>query len=82
MPTRFSASGRLLETLRLGGKRSGSVFAFLIFLAMVSASSVRLMRVMSDSSDFDIFFKPSRKLITRVAGPVISGSGNGKNPPS
>ena len=40
------------------------------------------MRVMSDSSDFDIFLLPSRKLITRVAGPVISGSGSGKKPPS
>jgi tryptophanyl-tRNA synthetase len=38
-------------------------------------------RVMSDSSDFDIFLVPSRKLITRVAGPVMSGSGNGKKPP-
>ena len=36
------------------------------------------MREKSDSSDFDIFFVPSRKLITRVPGPVITGSGNGK----
>ena len=32
----------------------------------------------SEASDFDIFFVPSRKLITRVAGPEINGSGNGK----
>ena len=49
---------------------------------MVSASSVRLMRELSDGSDFDIFLVPSRRLITRVAGPVISGSGSGKNSPS
>ena len=49
---------------------------------MVSASSVRLIRELSDESDFDIFLVPSRKLITRVAGPVISGSGCGKNNPS
>jgi hypothetical protein len=29
-------------------------------------------------SDFDIFFVPSRRLITRVAAPKICGSGNGK----
>ena len=29
-------------------------------------------------SDFDIFFEPSRRLITRVAAPWISGSGSGK----
>jgi hypothetical protein len=36
---------------------------------------------MSDSSDFDIFRMPSRKLMTRVAGPWIMGSGKGKKPP-
>ena len=45
------------KPLTSDGSGSGSVFAFLIFLAMVSASSVRLMRVMSDSSDFDIFLR-------------------------
>ena len=45
---------------------------------MVSASSVRLMRDMSDGSDFDIFLVPSRRLMTRVAGPMIRGSGSGK----
>ena len=40
------------------------------------------MRELSDASDFDIFLVPSRRLITRVAGPVISGSGCGKNNPS
>ncbi len=81
MPTRLSASGRASNPFSSDGSGSGSVLAFLIFLAMASASSVRLMRVMSDSSDFDIFLVPSRKLITRVAGPVISGSGSGKKPP-
>ncbi len=37
---------------------------------------------MSEGSDFDIFFVPSRKLMTRVAGPVITGSGCGKKMPS
>jgi len=36
---------------------------------MVSASSVRLIRELSDASDFDIFLVPSRNDITRVAGP-------------
>ena len=57
----------------------GSVLALRIFWAMVSASSVRLMRDWSDGSDFDIFLVPSRSDITRVAGPWISGSGSGKN---
>ena len=33
---------------------------------------------MSLSSDLDIFLVPSRKLITRVAVPMITGSGWGK----
>src|SRR5256714_123463 len=33
----------------------------------------------SDASDFDIFLLPSRRLITRVAGPWIIGSVSGKN---
>ena len=49
---------------------------------MVSASSVRLMRDRSEGSDFDIFFVPSRRLMTRVAGPVMTGSGSGKKTPS
>ncbi len=36
------------------------------------------MREKSDSSDFDIFFVPSRKLMTRVPGPVMNGSGKRK----
>ena len=72
--------GPRLQSFTSDGSGSGSVLAFRIFLAMVSASSVRLMRDMSDSSDFDIFFVPSRKHMTRVAGPVISGSGSGKKP--
>ena len=79
MPTRLSASGRVSRPFSSDGNGSGSVFALRIFCAMVSASSVRLMRELSDGSDFDIFLVPSRKLITRVAGPVISGSGCGKN---
>ena len=61
------------------GSGSGSVLARRIFSAIVSASSVRLMRDWSDGSDFDIFLVPSRSDITRVAGPWISGSGCGKN---
>ena len=82
MPMRLSASARPSNPFSSDGSGSGSVLAFLIFLAMESASSVRLMRVMSLSSDFDIFLVPSRKLITRVAGPVIRGSGSGKKPSS
>jgi hypothetical protein len=52
--------------------------ALRIFFAMASASSVRLIRLMSDGSDFDIFFDPSRRLITRVAAPSITGSVIGK----
>ena len=39
------------------------------------------MRLRSDGSDFHIFFVPSRKLITRVAGPAISGSAAERNLP-
>ena len=49
------------------------------FFAIVSASSVMLIRSMSDSPDFDIFLVPSRRFITRVAGPSITGSASGKN---
>ena len=45
---------------------------------MVSASSVRLIRLASEGSDFDIFFDPSRKDMTRVAAPSITGSVMGK----
>ncbi len=38
-----------------------------------------LIRELSDGSDFDIFEEPSRRLITRVAAPKISGSVIGKN---
>ena len=44
----------------------------------MSASSISAISEYSDGSDFDIFFVPSRRLITRVAGPWISGSGSGK----
>ena len=33
---------------------------------------------MSEGSDFDIFFVPSRRVMTRVAAPSITGSGSGK----
>src|SRR6267378_2215925 len=71
MPTRLSASGRGSRPFSSLGSGSGSVFALRIFCAMVSASSVRLMRELSDESDFDIFLVPSRKLITRVAGIIV-----------
>ena len=79
MPTRLSASGRGSRPASSLGSGSGSVFALRIFCAIVSASSVRLMRELSDASDFDIFLVPSRRLITRVAGPWITGSVSGKN---
>src|SRR6201995_4492793 len=78
----FSASGRSFISSLLAGIGLGSVFALRIFCAIVSALSVRLMRLLSLSSDFDIFLVPSRNDITRVAGPVITGSGCGKNHPS
>ena len=78
MPTRFSASGRPFSPATSAGSGSGSVLALRIFLATVSASSVKLSRDRSEGSDFDIFLVPSRRLITRVAGPVIIGSGGGK----
>src|ERR1700732_875741 len=82
MPTRLSASGRVSRPFSSDGSGSGSVFALRVFCAMVSASSGRLIRELSDESDFDIFLVPSRSDITRVAGPVIRGSGCGKNNPS
>ena len=33
---------------------------------------------MSEASDFDIFFVPSRSDMMRVAGPCVIGSGMGK----
>ena len=63
---RFQASG------------AGSVLALRIFFAIVSASSVRTIRERSDGSDFDIFFEPSRRDMTRVAGPSMIGSVIGK----
>ena len=80
MPTRFLASGRPSSPAISLGRASGSVLAFLIFLEIVSASSVRLMRERSEGSDFDIFFDPSRRLMMRAAGPPITGSVIGKKP--
>jgi len=45
MPTRLSASGRVSSPFSSVGSASGSVFALRIFCAMVSASSVRLIRL-------------------------------------
>ena len=33
-------------------------------------------------ANFDIFLEPSRRLMTRVAGPMMTGSGSGKKRPS
>lgn len=79
MFTRFFASARPVSPSALSGSGSGSETARLNFFAMVSASSVRLIRLASAGSDLDIFFVPSFRLITRVAVPSISGSGLGKN---
>ena len=78
MPTRLSASGRADSPASSLGNGSGSVFALQTFWAINSASSVRLIREKSDGSDLDIFLVPSRSDITRVAGPVITGSVNGR----
>ena len=50
-----------------------------ILSAIVSASSVRLIRDCSDGSDLDIFLVPSRSDMTRVASPRIIGSGSGNS---
>ena len=59
--------GRSARPSTVSGSGSGSVLARRIFSAIVSASSVRLIRLWSDGSDFDIFLVPSRRLITRAA---------------
>ena len=61
MLTRLRASGRPASPASVSGSGSGSVRALRILSAMASASSVRLIRLMSEGSDFDIFFVPSRK---------------------
>ena len=68
------ASGRSASAEKASGSGSGSVRALRIFEAMASASSVRLIRLMSEGSDFDIFLVPSRSDMTRVAAPSITGS--------
>ena len=78
MATRFSASARPARPAASLGSASASEVARLIFLAIVSASSTRLMRLWSEGSDLLIFFVPSRRLITRAAGPRIIGSTAGK----
>ncbi len=79
MLTRLRASGRSFRPSTVSGSGSGSVLALRIFCAIWSASSVRLIRLWSLGSDYDIFFVPSRSDITRVAAPSISGSTTGKN---
>lgn len=78
MLTRLRASGRSASPSMLSGRGSGSVLALRNLAAMASASSVRLMRLVSEGSDFYIFFVPSRSDITRVAAPSIRGSVIGK----
>ena len=71
---------RLGERVKAIGSGSGSVLALRILREICSASSVRLMRLASEGSDLDIFFVPSRRDMTRVAGPWMIGSGTGKKP--
>ena len=75
MVTRLSASGRPASASTLSGRGSGSVFALRIFWAIASLSSDRLIRLMSDGSDFDIFARPSRRDMIRAALSATSGSG-------
>ncbi len=49
------------------------------FLAMASGPSVRLIRLASTGSDFDIFRVPSLSDMIRVAAPSITASAIGKN---
>lgn len=58
-----------LKALHFGRQRFESDVARLIFLAMSSAVSSRLMREASDGSDFDIFFAPSLSDMMRAPGP-------------
>ena len=78
MLTRLRASARPSSPSASDGRASGSVRALRSFCAMVSASSVRLIRLWSEGSDFDIFLVPSRRDMTRVAVPSITGSVMGK----
>ncbi|KAG1715301.1 hypothetical protein GQR58_000266 [Nymphon striatum] len=68
----FFAASDPVSAQMAAGRASGSVLALRILVAIVSASSVMLMRLASDGSDFDIFFDPSRNDITRVAAPSIT----------
>ena len=74
--SRLEASGRFSGSYQM--PRMLSDLARWILRAMVAASSVRLMRDMSDASDLLILRVPSRSDITRVASPAIIGSGRGK----
>ena len=69
MPTRFAASALPSRPLGSDGSMSLSLVARLIFFAMSSAVSSRLMREASDGSDFDIFFVPSLSDMMRAPGP-------------
>src|SRR3546814_2176858 len=73
MPTRLRASARPSSPAASDGSASGSVRALRTFCIIVSASSVRLTRLMSDGSDFDIFADPSRRLMIRAASAGKNG---------
>src|SRR3546814_3511143 len=79
MPTRLRASARPSSPAASPGNGSGSVFDFRIFCEIISASSVRLMRLMSDGSDLDIFAVPSRNDITRAATAPTTGHRSEEN---
>ena len=71
MLSKLNASGLFLSSSTVSGNGLGSVLAFLILLDISSLVSVKLILDASDGSDLLIFFVPSLKLITRVAGPNI-----------
>jgi hypothetical protein len=63
------------ETLPSSPGGKGSTLHRLIFLAISSAASVRLMRLPSASADLDILAVPSTSDITRAPAGGISASG-------
>ena len=69
MPTRFSASGRPSRPFASEGKRLGIGLRLSDLLGDGVGVVGKIDARHVELSDFDIFFKPSRKLITRVAGP-------------
>ena len=72
-------SGLSFNSLMADGIGSGSVLALAIFFIIRSFSSENSILVISELSDFDIFFSPSRNDITLEATGKIIGSGKGKN---